>query len=325
MDENKKKNLIMLFSGLAILLGDIVLFVGFVLGGLRIFNIPFSIGNWVNHFTDFTFSIERLNGNIGNSGFYVVSIALVGIAIGLIVDLIGSIIRFFKLVKLKADADTANKNFSAFLYTAGAIYGICGGGSLCSVAMNAELSYWGIAMICLSFLYIVLMTVLRFLLNNSDEEIKSLVMSAIGVVIMCAVVIVVSLFYTKSIMISTSEATYGFIFFVGEDSISGIVDNILIWVRFCIAIAAGAMLSSTVFSVSPIFKKNGKKKFERGGFIYGIVMAFIAVGAKIAEMCVFENRIETVTSEIVKMIPLFLCSVVGLIAIDGLIKRKRIK
>ena len=325
MDENKKKNLIMLFSGLAILLGDIVLFVGFVLGGLRIFNIPFSIRNWMDFFTDYAFSIESISENIGNLGFYVVSFALVGIAIALTTDLIRSIIRFIKLFKLKSDADTANKNFSAFLYTAGAIYGICGGGSLCSVAMNAELSYWGIAMICLSFLYIVLMTVLRFLLNNSDEEIKSLVMSAIGVVIMCAVVIVVSLFYTKSIMISTSEATYGFIFFVGEDSISGIVDNILIWVRFCIAIAAGAMLSSTVFSVSPIFKKNGKKKFERGGFIYGIVMAFIAVGAKIAEMCVFENRIETVTSEIAKMIPLFLCSVVGLIAIDGLLKQKRIK
>lgn len=323
LSETKRiDNKIMLFSGLVILLGDIVLFLGVMLGGLQLFNVPFSIENLKDIYSNINYFWEDTTWGMGNVGFAVVTIVMIGLTLGLAIDLLIAFISFFRLLKLNANSEKARKNFSFFLRFGGAMYGVCGGCALCSVAMNGELPIWSIAMIFMAFFYIVLMAIVRFLLNYSVDGVGNTVLKTVGVAVLCAVVVAVALLYAKSVMTTAFEAGYNLMFYPADNLKDELVNNAQIWTQFCIALVAGTMLSSTVFCVSPIYKKNGKKITQKSAFIFGIVMVVIAIGLSVAEMFLFESEAKIVLNTALSMIPLFLCSVAGLVAVEGLLKKK---
>ena len=51
-------------------------------------------------------------------------------------------------------------------------------------------------------------------------------------------------------------------------------------------------------------------------------MAVIAIGLSVAEMHLFESEAQVVLKTALSMIPLFLCSIAGLVAVEGLLKKK---
>ena len=323
METKRKDYFIMLFSGLAVLLGDLVLVSGALSGGLQFFNIPLSINNMIDLFSDFSAFMEQFSTDYVTLEITIVLLILVAIVIALIAELIITIIRFFGLIKPDADSASARKKYSSFLKTAGGIHAICGGFSLCSAATDPELSSWSIAMITLAFVYIVLMTIVTYLLDVSEEGAGKSAMRIVGSALLCAAILCVTLFYTKPVLTSAYDGLKNIVVYSYSYSKGEFIVNASDWVQLLIAMTAGWMLSSTIYAVSPIYNEKGKKKSGMESFIVGIVLVVLAIGVRVGEYFLFSSETATVFATVYTLIPLLLCSVTGLIAIGGLITQKK--
>ncbi|MBO4540084.1 MAG: hypothetical protein J5781_07370 [Clostridia bacterium] len=317
-----KNNVFRLFSGLIVLLGDIVMILGIVFSGLSLFNVPFSIDYMKDLFSDFSVYMKHFSEDYVTLEITIVLIVLAGVSIAAIVKSLIGLIRFFKLFRLTADEETGRKNYSSFLRATGGVYAICGGTALCSAAVNPELPVWSIVMICLSIVYIVIVAGTECCFHFPENGVGRTVLQSVGAFLLCGVVLAATLLYAKPVLTSVYDGLNNFVVYSYNYAVGELIMNLQNWVRLMIGMVAGAMLASTIYAVSPIYNAKGKMKLGISGFVYGIVTVVLAIVMSIVETVVFTTEKSVVYAIILEMIPLLLCSVVGLVITAGAIVKE---
>ncbi len=321
-ETKKLDNLIMLISGIIIAVGDVALYAGAFLGGFRFYNIPFDINNLIGLFTDLKSLLQLMTTGTG-VGYVVITVMLGALMLGLTIRMIVVVFKLLKLFKLNADSEKARKNYSSYLRFAGGMYGLCGGTALGAVAINMELSRWGLVMIILTFAYIILMMLVELMLNFSTEGVATCLLRAFGTLVLCAVVVVVTLLYAKPRMATLSDLSSAIILRSGGFNFAEIVLNLFTWLDVLIAMVAGSMLSSVALSVTPIIRRKGKRSTGVGSFVSGFLFALLFLALKVVEVLVYDSSFDVVIGSVWTVAPLFVCSLAALVAIGGLIKRKK--